>query len=168
MADDDSPGPVTELDIFKDPIGGRVDHRNVVRETVGRINFLTARRDGQPPDALPHRNRSQHLVALRIEHHDGVAPARGDVDTSAVAQFDRAYAKQRVKDHQEAVSLYQRQSTRGSMADLKSFASATLPALQEHLSMARSMSGGSGGGSMNHNGNMNSGGMGNTNGNSNR
>ena len=83
------------------------------------------------------------------------------------AEFDRAYMKQMVKDHQEAVSLYQRQSARGAMADLRSFASATLPALREHLSMARSMAGG-GGGSMNHNGNMHSGGASNTNGNSNR
>ena len=74
--------------------------------------------------------------------------------------------KQMVKDHQEAVSLYQRQSARGAMADLRAFAAATLPALQEHLSMARSMAGG--GGSMNHNGNTNSGGASNTNGNSNR
>jgi putative membrane protein len=83
------------------------------------------------------------------------------------AEFDRAYMKQMVKDHQEAVSLYQRQSTRGTMPDLRSFASATLPALQEHLTMARSMAGG-GGGSMNHNGNTNSGGAANANGNSNR
>jgi putative membrane protein len=82
------------------------------------------------------------------------------------AEFDRAYMKQMVKDHQEAVSLYQRQSTRGSMPDLRAFASATLPALREHLTMARSMA--AGGGSMNHNGNMNSGGAGNMNGNSNR
>jgi putative membrane protein len=83
------------------------------------------------------------------------------------AEFDRAYMKQMVKDHQEAVSLYQRQSTRGAMPDLRSFASATLPALQEHLTMARSMAAG-GGGSMNHNGDMNSGGGSNANGNSNR
>jgi putative membrane protein len=81
------------------------------------------------------------------------------------AEFDRAYMKQMVKDHQEAVSLYQRQSTRGTMPDLRAFASATLPALQEHLTMARSMAGG--GGSMNHNGNTNSGGAANANGNSN-
>lgn len=81
------------------------------------------------------------------------------------AEFDRAYMKQMVKDHQEAVSLYQRQSTRGTMADLRSFASATLPALREHLTMARSMAGG---GSMNHNGNTHSGGASNANGNSNR
>jgi putative membrane protein len=82
------------------------------------------------------------------------------------AEFDRAYMKQMVKDHQEAVSLYQRQSARGAMADLRAFASATLPALREHLTMARSMA--AGGGSMNHNGHTNSGGASNTNGNSNR
>lgn len=84
------------------------------------------------------------------------------------AEFDRAYMKQMVKDHQEAVSLYQRQSTRGSMAELRTFASATLPALQEHLSMARSMADGGSGGSMNHNSNTNSGSRGNANDNSNR
>ena len=84
------------------------------------------------------------------------------------AEFDRAYMKQMVKDHQEAVSLYQRQSTRGAHADLKAFAADTLPALQEHLTMARSMAGGSGGSSMNHNGNSNSGGAANANSNSNR
>jgi putative membrane protein len=82
------------------------------------------------------------------------------------AEFDRAYMKQMVKDHQEAVSLYQRQSTRGTMPDLRSFASATLPALREHLTMARSMASG-GGGSMKHNGNSNSGSASNANGNSN-
>jgi putative membrane protein len=83
------------------------------------------------------------------------------------AEFDRAYMRQMVKDHQEAISLYQRQSTRGTMPDLRSFAAATLPALREHLTMARSMAGG---GSTNHNGhgNSNSGGTSNANGNSNR
>jgi putative membrane protein len=84
------------------------------------------------------------------------------------AEFDRAYMKQMVKDHQEAVSLYQRQSTRGTMPDLRAFASATLPALQEHLTMARSMAGGGGSMNHNHNGNTNSGGASNANGNSNR
>ena len=78
-------------------------------------------------------------------------------------EFDRAYMKQMVKDLQEAVSLYQRQSTRGTMPDLRAFAADTLPALQEHLSMARSMTaGGSAHGSMNRGTNSNANTTGNT------
>jgi len=57
------------------------------------------------------------------------------------AGFDRAYAKQMVADHQKAVSLFQREADRGSNAGLKSFAGAQLPALQEHLRMARELAG---------------------------
>ena len=57
------------------------------------------------------------------------------------AEFDRAYMKQMVTDHQKAVSLFQREAERGAHADLKSFAAGKLPALQEHLRMAREMAG---------------------------
>jgi putative membrane protein len=67
------------------------------------------------------------------------------------AAFDRAYAREMVKDHQKTVALFQREATRGADTDLKAFAQTTLPTLQEHLSMARALP--SGNGSMN--GNMN-------------
>jgi putative membrane protein len=62
--------------------------------------------------------------------------------------FDRAYAKEMVKDHNKTLALFQREATRGTDADLKAFAQKTLPALQEHLSMARALPNGSGNGSM--------------------
>ncbi len=66
------------------------------------------------------------------------------------AAFDRAYSKQMVKDHEKTVALFQREANRGMQPDLKAFASQTLPALQEHLDMARALSAG-GGGSTNSN-----------------
>lgn len=69
------------------------------------------------------------------------------------AAFDRAYAREMVKDHQKAVALFQREATRGSDSDLKAFAQTTLPALQEHLRMARALPRGNSNDSMN--GNMN-------------
>jgi putative membrane protein len=53
--------------------------------------------------------------------------------------FDKAYMKQMVKDHEAAVKLFQRQADRGGDADVKAFATKTLPTLQNHLQMARSM-----------------------------
>src|SRR5215216_3011772 len=98
------------------------------------------------------------------------------------ADFDRAYSKMMLKDHEKDVSEFEKESTKGGDADIKAFATSTLPTLQEHLQMARALPGNerggnnansnsnSGGGSRNtnrnRNGNMN--GNGNGNGNSNR
>jgi putative membrane protein len=67
------------------------------------------------------------------------------------AAFDRAYSKDMVKDHNKDVALFQREASQGADADLKAFAQKTLPTLQEHLQMARSLPGGNG----TMNGNMN-------------
>lgn len=98
---------------------------------------------------------------------------------AAGMEFDREYMKMQVKAHEDAVKLFQKQANDNDAedADAKAFAAKNLPALQGHLTMARTMynsmrggnSGGSmnsnsGGMSMNSNGNMNM----NSNGNSNR
>jgi putative membrane protein len=49
--------------------------------------------------------------------------------------FDRAYVKMMVKDHKKDVGEFQKESMRGADADVKSFATRTLPTLQEHLQM---------------------------------
>lgn len=59
------------------------------------------------------------------------------------AEFDKAYAAQMVKDHEAAVALFEKESTSGSDADLKSFAGMTLPTLKEHLRMAKALPQGS-------------------------
>jgi putative membrane protein len=85
------------------------------------------------------------------------------------ADFDREYTKMMVSDHRKDVSEFEKQSTRGTDADLKAFATKTLPTLQEHLQMAESLPGANrGGGNMNSSGgNMNSNRNRNRNGNSN-
>ena len=87
------------------------------------------------------------------------------------ADFDRAFSKMMLKDHEKAVSDFEKQSTNGEDAELKAFAAKTLPTLQEHLQMARALPGNAGKGSnSNSNGNSNSNqnSNGNSNGNSNR
>ena len=53
--------------------------------------------------------------------------------------FDKAFMKQMVKDHEAAVKLFSREAERGTDADTKAFAAKTLPTLQNHLQMARTM-----------------------------
>jgi|SRR5580704_5958933 putative membrane protein len=55
------------------------------------------------------------------------------------ADFDRAYIKDQLKDHQQDVQEFQQEAQRGSDSDVKSFASKTLPVLEEHLSMAKDL-----------------------------
>ena len=55
------------------------------------------------------------------------------------AAFDRAYAKDMVKDHQADVAAFQKEANGGKTNSLKSFASDTLPTLQDHLKEAKEM-----------------------------
>jgi putative membrane protein len=53
--------------------------------------------------------------------------------------FDRAYARDMVKDHEADVAAFQREASGGKDDSLKSFASETLPTLQDHLKQAKEM-----------------------------
>src|ERR1044071_4992429 len=50
-------------------------------------------------------------------------------------KFDREYVKMMVSDHKKDVGEFQKEASRGTDADIKAFASSTLPTLQEHLQM---------------------------------
>jgi len=51
------------------------------------------------------------------------------------AAFDKAYVSMMVKDHQKDVAEFKKESNSGKDSDVKSFASTTLPTLQDHLKM---------------------------------
>ncbi|HST02093.1 MAG TPA: DUF4142 domain-containing protein [Usitatibacter sp.] len=52
--------------------------------------------------------------------------------------FDKDFSAMMVKDHKEAVSLFEKES-KSKDADLSGFASSTLPTLQDHLKMAEEL-----------------------------
>ncbi|HSU44601.1 MAG TPA: DUF4142 domain-containing protein [Casimicrobiaceae bacterium] len=54
------------------------------------------------------------------------------------ADFDREYMKHMVSDHKKDISEFKSESNKAKDADLKQFASSTLPTLQEHLNLAQS------------------------------
>jgi putative membrane protein len=57
------------------------------------------------------------------------------------ADFDRAYMDEMVKDHRNDVKEFQREAKNAKDPDVKSFASKTLPTLQEHLKQAEGLQG---------------------------
>jgi putative membrane protein len=62
------------------------------------------------------------------------------------AEFDKAYVRAMVKDHQEDVKEFQKEADNGKDPQIKNFASQTLPVLQQHLSKIQSIQSGVGGG----------------------
>jgi len=54
-------------------------------------------------------------------------------------QFDKAYMTDMLQDHKKDVAAFQRESTSGRDQDVKSFATQTLPTLQDHLKDAQSI-----------------------------
>lgn len=81
------------------------------------------------------------------------------------AAFDSTYAREMVSDHNKDIAAFQKESTGGGDAEVKAFASKTLPTLEEHQRMANEMNQTINGTSKS---NANSGGNTNSNGNSNR
>ena len=53
--------------------------------------------------------------------------------------FDKAYAKDMVKDHEKDVSEFKNEAQNGTDPNIKQFASSTLPTLEQHLSMAKDL-----------------------------
>ena len=55
------------------------------------------------------------------------------------AAFDREYARNMVTDHTHDIAEFRKEAIDGKDDSIKNFASQTLPTLQEHLKLARSM-----------------------------
>jgi putative membrane protein len=55
------------------------------------------------------------------------------------AEFDTQYLKSQVADHEKMVKLMSEQSKSGKDPELKAFAAETLPIVQRHLDMVKSM-----------------------------
>ena len=53
--------------------------------------------------------------------------------------FDKAYMNQMVKDHKDAVDLFQKAADNSKDSDMKTFAANTLPVLQKHLNDAEAI-----------------------------
>jgi putative membrane protein len=55
------------------------------------------------------------------------------------AAFDRAYARDMVRDHEEDVADFNKEANGGHNPAVKDFATQTLPTLQDHLKEAKEM-----------------------------
>jgi putative membrane protein len=87
------------------------------------LKQLAAKESIDVPDALDSKRQS------RIEK----------LSKLSGADFDRAYIKDQLKDHQNDVREFQAESQNGNDPGVKQFASKTLPVLEEHLRMVKEL-----------------------------
>jgi putative membrane protein len=92
-----------------------------------------------------HTQANRELIALA--NRKGIAlPEKMDENHQKLwdklakmdgAEFDHAFMEGMVKDHEEAVQLFETESKDGKDEALKGWAGRTLPVLKKHLDMAR-------------------------------
>ncbi|WP_040261049.1 MULTISPECIES: DUF4142 domain-containing protein [Pseudomonas] len=59
--------------------------------------------------------------------------------------FDRSYANNQVKAHEQTIEIFKKEANEGKDADLKAFAKETLPKLEAHLQAAKKLAAAHGG-----------------------
>jgi putative membrane protein len=92
-----------------------------------------------------HQAANQQLAQLISQKGAAVSDSPGWMDEKMTShlqglkgsEFDRAYMKRMVNDHEKTIKEFQKEADDGEDADIKNFASKTLPTLQEHLRMAQ-------------------------------
>jgi putative membrane protein len=97
-----------------------------------------------------HTRANEQLMRLAAQKGITPPPTVGPKYQAAMARlmqmsgasFDQAYMNEAgVNSHMESAAVYQRQAALGQDPDLKAFAAAILPRVQDHLQMAATMTG---------------------------
>ena len=78
-------------------------------------------------------------IALPEKLSDKSQKVCDDMAKKNGADFDKAYTNQMVSDHKDAVSAFESEAKYGNDADLKSWATKTLPTIMHHLDMAKAI-----------------------------
>ena len=92
--------------------------------------------DYQQLTALAAKDGFDVPKGLDAAHDKMIAP----FDKLKGAAFDSRYIHEMIAGHTEAIGVYTKESTDAQNADLKSYASATLPTLHKHLDGAKDLS----------------------------
>src|ERR1700744_2087986 len=81
----------------------------------------------------------QENLALPTEPSKQERSAAQRVGDMTGAAFDRTYAQEEVRDHQQDIALFQQEADSGRDPALKQFAQKTLPTLRQHLQIAAAL-----------------------------
>jgi putative membrane protein len=117
---------------------GRLAATNATHDEVKQFGQRMTDDHGKALDELKGL-ASQKAVTLPTELDAKHKAMQDKLSKMKGAAFDRAYMAHMVSAHQQAVALFQKEASGGKDADAKAWAAKTLPTVQEHLKMARSI-----------------------------
>jgi len=94
-----------------------------------------------------HARVNEELTTLATSKNIDTSKRRDRADRQKIdrlsqvngADFDRQFLDQTIRDHQEAIDLFDRQSRTGQDPQLKAFAARNLPTLRSHLQTAKDL-----------------------------
>ncbi|HEV7395265.1 MAG TPA: DUF4142 domain-containing protein [Pyrinomonadaceae bacterium] len=107
--------------------------RNAAVRTFGRRMVTDHTKAGNKLKMLAAKKHMTLPTEMDAESHEAMQRLSG----LQGAQFDRAYMDMMVSDHEKDITEFETESQSGADADLKAFATSTLPTLKVHLQLAR-------------------------------
>ncbi len=81
------------------------------------------------------KQRGVELPTMSLEQTQRMS----DLAQLSGAAFDKAYIKEMIADHEQAIADFQKQANTGTDAEVKKFAAATLPTLKMHLEIIKAL-----------------------------
>ncbi len=87
------------------------------------LKKIAANKNISLPDALP-REHAMHV---------------SDMQSKTGNDFDKAYIKMMVEDHNKVIEMFRKAATDNTDKDIRDFASKTLPVLEKHLAEAKAI-----------------------------
>jgi putative membrane protein len=128
-------GGMTEVEL------GKVAEKNGQKEDVKSFGAHMVKDHGKANDDL-----KSVAGKMDVKVPDKVSPKhQATIDKMSKmsgAEFDTAYGKAMVDDHEKTVADFEKASGEVKNADLKKFIDDTLPVIKEHLKMAKEMQAG--------------------------
>jgi len=119
---------------------GTVATQRAMADRVKQFGQRMVQDHGKAQQELMNMAKDQNW-ALPTEISDDQKKEHERLSQLSGEAFDKAYMEHMVKDHQVDIALYERASQAAENANLKAYATRTLPTLREHLAQAREISG---------------------------
>jgi putative membrane protein len=126
-----------QTDMLEAHLGQMAANQAASQDVKDYANMLVTDHTGdyQQLTALAAKDGLTVPTAIDAAHNKMIAP----FEKLKGAAFDSRYLHEMIAGHTEAIGVYTKESTDAQNADVKAYASATLPTLQKHLDGAKDL-----------------------------
>jgi putative membrane protein len=117
---------------------GRYAEQNALNPRVKNFGAMMVRDHSKANDELKAIAAGKN-ISFPATMDDSQMNIVNDLKTKSGADFDKEYMKEMVDDHERDVDKFKKESEDGTDAEIKAFASKTLPILNAHQDSAKSI-----------------------------